>query len=197
MDPLERLIKSLARLPGIGRRSAERMALKLVQDRRGLLPELCAALKQAGDEICCCSLCGGITAVDSDPCGLCTSPRRDASILCVVESPEDVRMIERTGGFNGRYHALMGRLSPMKGSGADDLRVKSLVERIRREGFKEVLLALSTDVEGESTAAFIAELLRDCGVKLTRIAFGLPAGSAIMYSDSSTLFKAIAHRTEI
>lgn len=197
MDPLEKLTKCLSMLPGVGRRSAERMALKLVLDRQGLLPDLVAALEFAGKEIRCCSLCGSITAVSQDPCKLCTSPARDAGILCVVENPSDILLIERSGGFHGRYHALMGKLSPMKGEGIDNLRIRELKQRIAKENFSEVLLALSTDVEGDSTSAFIAEMLKQSGAKVTRIAFGLPSGSGIMYSDSVTLARAIEGRRDM
>jgi len=197
MNPLERLTKSLSSLPGVGRRSAERMALKLVLDRQGLLPELVAALEQAAEEIRCCSLCGSITSVSQDPCRLCTSPARDVGILCVVETPSDILLIERSGGFHGRYHALMGKLSPMKGEGIDDLRIRALKNRVKDGGFKEVLLALNTDVEGDSTAAFIADMLRGSGAKVSRIAFGLPSGSGIMYSDPITLARAIEGRRDL
>ena len=181
----------------MGRRSAERMAMKLVLDRQGLLPDLVAALELAAKEIRCCSLCGSTTSVSQDPCRLCTSPARDTGILCVVESPSDILLIERSGGFDGRYHALMGKLSPMKGEGIDDLRIKALKRRVRDEGFKEVLLALSTDVEGDSTSAFIAEMLKGSGAKVSRIAFGLPSGSGIMYSDPLTLARAIEGRRDL
>lgn len=197
MDSLANLTACLSRLPGVGRRSAERMALKLVLDRERLLPDLVAALEQAGKEVRCCSLCGSVTAVSEDPCRLCTGPGRDSGILCVVETPSDILLIERSGGFHGRYHALAGKLSPMKGEEIHDLRLESLAERVRKENFREVLLALSTDVEGDSTAAFIADMLRDANVKISRIAFGLPSGSGIMYSDPVTLARAIAGRTEV
>jgi recombination protein RecR len=197
MDALERLSNSLGRLPGVGRRSAERMALKLVLDHEGLLRELVVALEDAERDLRCCSLCGSITSVSKDPCRLCTSPARDAAILCVVEEPSDILLIERSGGFHGRYHALMGKLSPMKGDGINDLRLRALQRRVKEEGFKEVLLALGTDVEGDSTSAFIGEMLKGLGAKISRIAFGLPAGSGIMYTDPLTLAKAIEGRRDL
>lgn len=195
MASLDRLSVALSKLPGIGRRSAERMALRLVLDRKQMMSELIAAMDEAQRELCCCSLCGSITSVDSDPCNLCTSPQRDDDVLCVVETPNDIMMIERSGGFHGRYHALMGKLSPMKGDGISDLRFDVLRDRIAAHKFREVILALSTDVEGDSTAAYISDILKDSDVKISRIASGLPSGSGIMYSDSLTLSRALDGRT--
>lgn len=195
LQSLDKLTACLSKLPGVGRRSAERMAMKLVRDHDGLLKNLLAALEEAGKNVCCCSRCGSVTSVDEEPCRLCTSQSRDGSVLCVVEEPSDIVMIEKSGGFHGRYHALMGKVSPMKGDGPDNLRIKSLLERIEKEKFEEIILALSTDVEGDSTASFITDLLKDKKVKITRLAFGLPAGSGIMYSDPVTLERAIMGRT--
>lgn len=195
MHSLDKLVACLSKLPGIGRRSADRMAMKLVREQDGLLKELIAALEDAGRHVRCCSRCGSVTSVDEEPCRLCTGHDRDSSVLCVVEEPGDIVMIERSGGFHGRYHALMGKISPMKGDGPDNLRIKSLLERIEKEKVEEIILALSTDVEGDSTAGFIADLLKGRKVKVSRLAFGLPAGSGIMYSDPVTLERAIRGRT--
>lgn len=154
-------------------------------------------MDEAERELCCCSLCGSITSVDIDPCNLCASPQRDDDVLCVVETPNDIMMIERSGGFHGRYHALMGKLSPMKGDGISDLRIDVLRNRMASHNFREIILALSTDVEGDSTAAYIAEILKDSGIKISRLASGLPSGSGIMYSDSLTLSRALDGRTEL
>jgi recombination protein RecR len=197
MDAFEKLVKSLRRLPGVGRRSAERMALRLVRDSEGLLADLTSALREAGAVLTGCSRCGSLTGKDKDPCELCTGAGRDGSILCVVEEPDDIIVIEESGGFRGRYHALMGKLSPLKGQGPEDLRIRSLVNRVKDEGISEVVLALSTDVEGDSTAHFIAEVLEDKGVKVSRLAFGLPAGSGIRYSDPVTLARAIKGRQDL
>lgn len=197
MASLDRLSSALSKLPGIGRRSAERMALRLILDRKQMMSELIAAMDEAQRELCCCSLCGSITSIDSDPCNLCTSSQRDDDVLCVVETPNDIMMIERSGGFHGRYHALMGKLSPMKGDGISDLRIDTLRDRIDAHKFTEVILALSTDVEGDSTASFIAEMLKDTGIKVTRLAAGLPSGSGIIYSDSLTLSRALDGRMEL
>jgi len=197
MDPFERLIKALGRLPGIGRRSAERMALKLVRDGGGMIRELAAALGEVERQVCCCSKCGNVTARQQDPCRICTDPRRDTHVLCVVEDPGDIVLIEKAGSFQGRYHALMGRLSPMKGEGPENIRVAQLLERIKAEGIAEVVLAMNSDVEGDSTASYLHDLLKDKGVKITRIAFGLPAGSGIAYSDPVTLARALSGRVEM
>jgi len=194
MDAFEQLVKCMRRLPGVGRRSAERMAMRIVRDSGGLRQDLLEALKDAGDQLTACSRCGSITATETDPCELCTGVNRDSSLLCVVEEPDDIAVIEGSGGFRGRYHALMGRISPLNGLGPEDLRIKALVERVKNEKIAEVVLALSTDMEGDSTAHFIAEVLEGKGVKVSRLAFGLPAGSGIRYSDPVTLARAIKGR---
>lgn len=191
---LSNLTAYLGKLPGIGRRSAERMAMRLVRERDGVLPALISALQQVRDSLCCCAQCGSVTSLDRNPCALCTDVTRDGSLLCVVENPGDVAVVERSGAYRGRYHALMGRISPMRGQGPESIRLQALLDRVKREGFSEVILALSTDVEGDATAAYIGHLLRDSSVKVTRLAFGLPAGSGIVYSDSVTLSRAIRGR---
>ncbi len=195
--PLDNLVAALGRLPGIGRRTAERMAMTLVQDRKGLMRLLSHALLEADDAVACCERCGGVTLAEENPCELCIKPRLDAQILCVVETPGDIMKIEQSGGFQGRYHALMGKLSPMQGTGAADLRVDKLLGRIADEGIREVLIALGTDVESDATASYLKEILTPRQVKVSRIAFGLPAGSAIEYSDASTLSRAISGRQEM
>jgi recombination protein RecR len=196
LESFDRLVDCLRKLPGVGRRSAERMATKLVRDPSGLLVDLASTLQTAGKELRSCERCGTITPADKQPCAFCSSSTRDGAVLCVVEGPEDIEPIERSGGFKGRYHSLMGKISPMRGDGPRDLRIKALLDRVAAEGVKEVILALSTDVEGDSTAAYLAELLQARQIKVTRLAFGLPAGSAIMYSDPVTLARAIRNRTE-
>jgi len=193
---LDQLITCFGRLPGIGRRSAERMALKLVRESGRLLPELIAALETVRDNVRCCSKCGSITSLGEEPCRLCTSPARQATVLCVVEDPNDILLIERSGSFDGRYHALMGKLSPMRGEGPEDLRVEALVRRVGVEGIREVILALSTDVAGDATASYLAERLRGTAVQVTRLAFGIPAGSGIAYSDPVTLERAMKGRQQ-
>ena len=197
VPPVDNLIRALSKLPGLGRRSAERAALALLRKPELLLDTLVSALQEARNSICCCSVCGGFTSRDQDPCKLCSGATRDDALLCVVEEPSDIFSIERSGGFNGRYHALMGTLSPAKQTGPSDLRLQALSERIARGTVKEVLLALSTDMEGDTTAGYIGELLKNSGVRVTRLAFGLPADSGVGYSDPLTLKRAISGRMDV
>lgn len=191
---LNNLIHALSQLPGFGRRSSERAALALVRRPESLLDNLVRALQDAREEICLCSYCGGFTTHDHNPCILCTRSDRDASHLCVVEDPADIQTIEASGAFRGRYHALMGKLSPSRQTGVGELRVTALLHRIRQEDIREILLALSTDLEGDATASYIAERLKGSGVKITRLAFGLPCGSGIAYADPLTLRRAVSGR---
>ncbi|MDF7807226.1 recombination mediator RecR [Pontiellaceae bacterium B12219] len=195
--PLDNLVAALSRLPGIGRRTAERMAMALVQDSKGLMRILANALLEADDGIANCERCGNVTLSAINPCELCTRHRKDAHVLCVVESPADIMKIEESGGFQGRYHALMGRISPMSGTGAADLRVDKLLARLVDEQITEVFIALGTDVESDATASYLKEVLSTRNVKVSRIAYGLPSGSAIEYSDGATLVKAIKGRQEV
>lgn len=194
LAPVAELERCLARLPGFGRRSASRAALALVREPARLLEPLAQALAQAEREVCCCSRCGAFTVVGSDPCLLCTDSLRDGSVLCVVEEPSDIVSIEASGGFRGRYHSLGGKLAPSRRTGPEKLRLAELSERVAGESVTEVLLALSTDMDGDATAGYIAEMLRGTGVKITRLAFGLPADSGVAYSDPLTLKRAIANR---
>lgn len=197
LAPLDTLVAALSRLPGVGRRTAERMAMALVQDQKGLIRILANALLEADESIATCERCGSITLTTKNPCDLCLRPRQDAQILCVVETPTDIMKIEQSGGFHGRYHALMGRLSPMHGIGAADLRVDKLLQRIADEKITEVIITLGTDVESDATAGYLREILSTRSVKISRIAFGLPTGSAIEYTDSATLARAIKGRQAI
>ena len=190
------LVRELARLPGIGRRSAERVAFALVRKRDTLEP-LIASLVNLRDEVRICRLCGSITSPDNDPCRICTDTSRDAGLLCVVEEPGDIMALERSGAFNGLYHALLGRVSPMGGIGPADIRFSELEERVRGGDVREVLLALGGDVEGDATAAMIAERLAGTELKITRLATGIPVGSAVGYSDPVTLKRAIAGRQNL
>ena len=191
---LEHVAQGLAQLPGIGRRSAERMAYRLAEDAAGLLPDMIQALQALRENVRLCTRCAGLTTTKEPVCRLCTSPARDGTIVCVVESPSDIPTLERSGGFRGRYHALLGKISPMHGEGPGDLRLGVLLKRIEAERFDEVLLALNTDVESEATASYISELLREKKVRVTRLAYGLPAGSGIVYSDPVTLARALKGR---
>lgn len=197
LEPLDTLVAAFSRLPGIGRRTAERLALAVVQDGGGLARLLADALLRADEQLASCERCGALTLAERNPCPLCTRPRRDAHILCVVETPADILKIEQTGVFRGRYHALMGRLSPVHGIGPDDLRIEPLLRRLGEESITEVLLALGSDVESDATAAYLRELLAPRGVRLTRLAFGLPAGAPLEYADPATLARAVAGRAPL
>ena len=191
---IDDLIHALARLPGLGTRSAERAALALLRTPEVLSDPLVDALQAARREVRCCSVCGGFTSLDQPACALCQDALRDDTMLCVVEEPSDIYAIERSGGFRGRYHALMGKLSPSHHTGASELRIQDLIRRVEQGGFQEVLLALSTDLEGDATAGYLAEQLQRFPVTVSRLAFGLPADSGVRYSDPLTLKRAIAGR---
>ena len=195
--PLDDLVAALEKLPGIGKRSAERMALALVQNRDGLARRLAEALLAADEQVGTCSTCGSITVTKEDPCALCTDGRRATGLLCVVESPGDIMKIETSHSFQGRYHVLGGHLSPALGKGVADLRVNELLSRIQPEEIQEVILALGTDVESEATASYIADVLHSRSVTVSRLAFGIPSGSAIEYADATTLQRAIQGRQKI
>ncbi len=191
----EQLRDCLARLPGIGRRSAERLVYALLTSRDGLPEALTLALQNMQAQLCCCRLCGALTAKDNDPCRLCSDPNRDDSLLCVVEAPADILRVEQAGGYRGRYHALMGRLSPMAGTGVDDLRLPELIQRIASGKFQEVILALNSNVESDATAGFIRSRLAEYSdLRITRPAMGIPAGSGIAYADALTLSNALKSR---
>ena len=196
MDALHQLTEALAKLPGIGRRTAERLAVHLARNPSGAAREVAAALDDARAKLAACKLCGSVTAKDENPCRLCADARRDGTILCVVEDPADIALLERSGEYHGRYFALMGKLSPMRGEGLGDLRLPALLERAAQA--QEVLLALNCDVESEATAAYLRHVLEQKlpTLKISRLALGIPAGSAIAFSDPVTLGRAIRGRTE-
>jgi recombination protein RecR len=197
LQPVAELEKCLGRLPGLGRRSAQRAALALVREPARLMTPLIEALVAARSEIVCCSRCGAFTVRSENPCELCVSALRSSKTICVVEDPADIVTMESAGAFGGRYHALGGKLSPSKRMPPERLRLAELKSRVGEEGVEEVLLALSTDMDGDATAGYITEMLKGSGVKVTRLAFGLPADSAVAYSDPLTLRRAIAGRREM
>jgi len=202
LQPIETLERALARLPGLGRRSAGRAALALLRDPERLLDPLVLALRDARENVCCCSRCGAFTVRGVDPCAFCSDATRDPASVCVVEEPADIVTIEGAGAFRGRYHVLGGKLSPARRIGPDRLRLSELKDRIVRESLSEILLALSTDMEGDATAGYVAEALAawpsaTAPVKVTRLAFGLPADSGVAYSDPLTLRRAILHRCAV
>jgi len=196
MDPLAQLTDALGKLPGIGRRTAERLAVHLARNPSGVARELAETLEAARSRLAACRLCGTVTPKDENPCRLCSDARRDDAILCVVEDPSDIALLERSGEYHGRYFALMGKLSPMRGEGIGELRLPALLERAAQA--KEVLLALNCDVESEATASYLRHVLSQKlpEVKVSRLALGIPAGSAIAFSDPVTLGRAIRGRTE-
>jgi recombination protein RecR len=194
-EPLADLIAALQRLPGIGARSAQRLAYYILKTPREEVDALCAALLSVKDRVTYCSICSNITAVD--PCMYCVSPDRDNRVVCVVEQPENVAAIERTRGFRGRYHVLMGAIAPLQGVGPDELRIKSLLARVGQGGVEEVIVATNPNVEGEATALYLAKLLKPLGVRVTRIAMGVPVGSDLDYADEFTMSKAMEGRREM
>jgi len=194
-EPLTRLIEQLQRLPGIGRKSAQRLAFHVMKAPREDAERLAEALRDVKDKVNYCSTCNNVT--DADPCPICTDESRDGRVVCVVEEPTNVLAIERSRDFNGRYHVLMGALSPLQGIGPDDLRIKGLLARVDAGGIEEIILATNPNVEGEATAIYLARLLKPLGVRVTRIAMGLPVGSDLEYADDITMHKAIEGRREV
>ena len=194
-DPLADLVAALQRLPGIGARSAQRLAYHLLKTPREEIDALAAAMLSVKDRVTYCSICSNIT--DVDPCTYCTSDDRDRRLLCVVEQPENIASVEKTRGFRGRYHVLMGTIAPLQGIGPDDLKIKGLLARIGDGGVEEVILATNPTVEGEATALYLAKLIKPLGPRVTRIAMGVPVGSDLDYTDEFTMQKAMEGRREM
>jgi recombination protein RecR len=193
-DPLTRLIEELQRLPGIGPKGAQRLAFHILKTPREQTERLVAAVRDVKERVTYCSVCNNIT--DVDPCAFCSNDARDGTMICVVEEPQNVSAIEKTREFKGRYHVLMGALSPLQGIGPDDLKIKGLLARVNN-GVGEIILATNPNVEGEATAIYLARLLKPLGVKVTRIAMGVPVGSDLEYTDEVTMHKAIEGRREV
>ena len=194
-ESITTLIAALGKLPGIGPRSAERVALHLVQTDAPTVKLLAEAILTARERIRFCSICGALT--ETDPCGICTGSRRDGSMVCVVERPTDILSLEKANSFRGRYHVLGGKISPLNGIGPEELRISQLEARLAREPIHEVVIALSTDVEGDATGFYLAKRLAAQGLKVTRIAHGLPVGSGLDFADELTLTRALEGRREI
>ncbi|HYU14580.1 MAG TPA: recombination mediator RecR [Candidatus Acidoferrum sp.] len=200
-DPIQRLVRELARLPGVGERTATRLAFHLVRRPESQLRELAAALLDVVDKIHLCTVCMNLT--DRDPCNLCTDARRDSGTLCVVATPAELLAIERAGHYSGRYHVLHGLLSPLDGVGPDDLRIAELLRRVEpavagdTARVQEVIVATSANVEGEATALYLARLIKPLGVAVTRIASGIPVGGELEYSDQATIARALAGRSPL
>jgi recombination protein RecR len=194
-EPISALIGALRQLPGIGPRSAERLALHLVQAEPGKVKLLAEAILNARERVQFCTTCGSLT--ESSPCSLCTDARRDSALICVVERAVDILGLEKSGAFRGKYHALGGRISPLNGVEPEDLRIAELEQRLKKEPVRELVLALGTDVEGDATSYYLAKRLARSGLKITRLAHGLPAGSGLEYADELTLSRAIEGRREL
>ena len=194
-DPLSDLIAALQRLPGIGTRSATRLAYHILKTPREEADALCAAILTVKDRVTYCSICNNITAVD--PCGFCIAPDRDARVICVVEQPENVAAVEKPRGFRGRYHVLMGAIAPLQGIGPDELKIKGLLTRVGEGGVEEVILATNPNVEGEATALYLARLLKPLGVRVTRIAMGVPVRRDQDYTHEFTKSNAMEGRREM
>jgi recombination protein RecR len=193
-EPVARLIEALQKLPGIGPKTAQRLTFLLLNRPAAEVAELAESLQQLKTRIIHCSVCFNVT--EEDPCRICRDPARGRS-LCVVEEPNDLLALERTGEYRGRYHVLLGALSPLDGIGPEDLKVRELLVRLEGQGVDEVIVATNPSVEGEATAIFLAKLLRPLGVRITRIARGLPVGGDLEYADEVTLSKALEGRREM
>lgn len=196
MSAIEELVRELAKLPGIGRKTAQRLTFHLLKQPPEAAASLARAISAARERVRACGTCGSLT--DADPCAICADPRRDAAVLCVVEESADVGAIERAGRFRGRYHVLGGRLSPLEGVGPEALRVDALLARVREGGVvREVIIATNPSMEGEVTATFLQQVLAATGVRVTRIARGLPMGGDLEYADGVTIAQALAARREM
>jgi recombination protein RecR len=193
-DPLADLVAALQRLPGIGARSAQRLAYHVLKTPREEVDALCAAMLSVKERVTYCTICSNIT--DVDPCAFCTGDR-DRRLICVVEQPENVAAVEKTRGFKGRYHVLMGAIAPLQGIGPDDLKIKGLLSRVGEGGVEEVILATNPTVEGEATALYVAKLLKPLDVRVTRIAMGVPVGADLDYTDEFTMARALEGRRDM
>lgn len=197
-DPLAELVAALQRLPGIGARSAQRLAYHILKTPREEIDALASAMLSVKDRVTYCTICSNITEVD--PCMYCTSSDRDGRLICVVEQPENIGAVEKTHGFKGRYHVLMGAIAPLQGIGPDDLKIKGLLARVGGgppDDVQEIILATNPTVEGEATALYLARLLKPLGVRVTRIAMGVPVGGDLDYTDAFTMSKAMEGRREM
>ena len=195
VEPVTKLIDELKRLPGVGQKSAQRLAFYLLRATREEAERLIEAINEVKEKIILCSTCNNIT--DVDPCRFCSSPSRDRHIILVVEEPYNLVTIEKTREYKGLYHVLHGALSPIRGIGPDDLKIKNLLERLRSGEVEEIILATNPNTEGEATANYLSRLLKPLGLRITRIAMGVPVGSDLEYADEVTMHKALSNRHEI
>jgi recombination protein RecR len=194
-EPVTKLIDELQKLPSIGAKSAQRLAFHLLRASTQETDALIAAIQEVKDKIIFCSICNNIT--DADPCRYCTSPGRDRRVLLIVEEPFNLVTVEKTREYRGLYHVLHGALSPIRGIGPDQLRIKNLFERLRTEEVEEIILATNPNTEGEATANYLSKLLKPLGMRITRIAMGVPVGSDLEYADEVTMHKALSNRIEL
>ena len=194
-EPITRLIEEFSKLPGVGKKTAQRLAFHVINMNTNDVEALSKAIIEAKREIKYCSICCNIT--DVNPCSMCSNKNRDSSIICVVEDPRDVAAMERTREFKGKYHVLNGVISPMDGVGPDMLNIRELIQRLGSEDVKEIIMATNPTIEGEATAMYISKLVKPIGVKVTRIAHGLPVGGDLEYADEVTISKALEGRREI
>lgn len=196
-EPLQNLIQAFSRLPGIGPKTASRLAFFLLRAPDEISQDLAEALKALKSQTGDCPICFNITGAGRSACEICADPERDPSLVCVVEEPLDVLALERTAGYRGHYHVLQGALSPIEGIGPEDLKIRELIERVKRGGVREVILATNPSVEGDATAMYLSRLLAKLGVRVTRLARGLPVGGDLEYADPNTLLRALAGRQEM
>lgn len=194
-QPINQLIEELAKLPGIGKKTAQRLAFHILSADNESAMALANAIVNAKKNIRYCTKCYNLT--DKNPCLICSNPKRDQKVICVVESPKDVVAMERTREFNGLYHVLHGSISPMDGIGPNDIRIKELLERLRELEVEEIIMATNSTIEGEATAMYVSKLLKPMGIKITRIAHGIPVGGDLEYADEVTLSKALEGRREL
>jgi recombination protein RecR len=194
-EPIATLIDELRKLPGIGQKTAQRLAYNLLRRSREESERLCRAILDVKEKIRYCSRCNNFS--DKDPCDYCTGADRTPELICVVEDPNDILAVERTREYHGQYHVLHGVLSPINGIGPEDLKLKSLIERLREGNVREIIVATNPNVEGEATAIYLAKLLKPIGVRVTRIALGLPVGSDLEFADEVTMSKALEGRHPI
>lgn len=190
--PLSRLISELGRLPGIGGKTAQRLAFHILSMDDEEAESIANAIINAKKNMKYCSVCGNLT--DQDPCSICKDPKRENDVICVVENPRDVLAMERIKEYHGKYHVLHGAISPMEGIGPDDINLRSLIVRLQQEDVKELILATNPNIEGEATAMYIAKLVKPSGIKVSRIAHGIPVGGDLEYADEETLLKAVEGR---
>jgi recombination protein RecR len=194
-DSITTLVAALSKLPGVGPRSAERIALHLVQTESSVVKHLAEAMVAARERVGFCTTCGALT--EKSPCAICADPRRDDSLVCLVERAVDILSVEKSGTFRGKFHVLGGKISPLDGVEPEDLRIAELEKRLASEPIREVVIALSTDVEGDATSHYLAKRLARSGLKVSRIAYGLPAGSGLEFADELTLSRALEGRRDM